>query len=202
MVRSKNCQAGWRAGKLAVLIASSAIPSGCRRAETGDDKETWPPHSKSSRRFGSSPIPSKGDTSAKLTEPVGPCDHRTCRPVTRERVPRSLGTSIYYLLTPETFSELHRLPTEEIFHVYLGGPVRMLQLFAGGMGRELLMGLTSWEGKSPRSSCQPASGRARCSSQALNSLFWGRRWLPGSTMPTTSKAGEPNCLPIILPTRP
>ncbi len=43
---------------------------------------------------------------------------------------RSLGTSIYYLLTPETFSELHRLPTEEIFHVYLGGPVRMLQLFS------------------------------------------------------------------------
>ena len=36
---------------------------------------------------------------------------------------RSLGTSIYYLLTPETYSELHRLPTEEVFHVYLGGPV-------------------------------------------------------------------------------
>ena len=35
---------------------------------------------------------------------------------------RSLGTSIYYLLTPDTFSELHRLLTEEVFHVYLGGP--------------------------------------------------------------------------------
>jgi uncharacterized protein len=53
---------------------------------------------------------------------------------------RSLGTSIYYLLTPETFSELHRLPTEEVFHVYLGGPVRMLQLSADGSGREVLMG--------------------------------------------------------------
>src|SRR5271157_1326726 len=87
---------------------------------------------------------------------------------------RSLGTSIYYLLTPETFSELHRLPTEEIFHVYMGGP-RMLQLFAGGIGRELLMGSNILGGQEPRSSCQPASGRARCSSQALNSLFWGRR---------------------------
>ena len=41
------------------------------------------------------------------------------------------GTAIYYLLTAETFSEMHRLPTEEVFHFYLGGPVRMLQLFPG-----------------------------------------------------------------------
>ena len=32
------------------------------------------------------------------------------------------GTSIYYLLTADTFSEMHRLPTEEVFHLYLGGP--------------------------------------------------------------------------------
>ncbi len=63
---------------------------------------------------------------------------------------RSLGTSIYYLLTPETFLELHRLPTEEVFHVYLGGPERMLQLFAGGMGRELLMGANILGGQEPQ----------------------------------------------------
>jgi len=41
---------------------------------------------------------------------------------------RSGGTAIYYLLTPDTFSALHRLPTDEIFHFYLGDPVEMLQL--------------------------------------------------------------------------
>jgi predicted cupin superfamily sugar epimerase len=41
---------------------------------------------------------------------------------------RSAGTAIYYLLTPETCSALHRLPTDEIFHFYLGDPVEMLQL--------------------------------------------------------------------------
>jgi predicted cupin superfamily sugar epimerase len=41
---------------------------------------------------------------------------------------RSAGTAIYYLLTPDTFSALHRLPTEEVFHFYLGDPVEMLQL--------------------------------------------------------------------------
>jgi predicted cupin superfamily sugar epimerase len=53
---------------------------------------------------------------------------------------RSACTAIYYLLTPNTFSALHRLQTDEIFHFYLGGPVRMLQLFPDGSGRTLLLG--------------------------------------------------------------
>lgn len=53
--------------------------------------------------------------------------------------PRSAGTAIYYLLTPETFSALHRLPTDEVFHFYLGDPVEMLQLGEGG-GRMVTLG--------------------------------------------------------------
>ncbi len=63
---------------------------------------------------------------------------------------RSMGTSIYYLLTPETFSEMHRVPTEEVFHCYLGGPVRMLQLYPGGAGRELLIGPDILNGQHPQ----------------------------------------------------
>jgi predicted cupin superfamily sugar epimerase len=44
------------------------------------------------------------------------------------RAARSTGTAIYYLLTPDTISALHRLPTDEVFHFYLGDPVEMLQL--------------------------------------------------------------------------
>ena len=46
----------------------------------------------------------------------------------RDRAARSACTAIYYLLTPDTFSALHRLPTDEVFHFYLGDPVEMLQL--------------------------------------------------------------------------
>jgi uncharacterized protein len=63
---------------------------------------------------------------------------------------RSLGTSIYYLLTAQTFSEMHRLPTEEVFHVYLGGPVRMLQLLTDGAGREIVMGADVLGGQEPQ----------------------------------------------------
>ncbi|MFC1651478.1 cupin domain-containing protein [Candidatus Latescibacterota bacterium] len=41
---------------------------------------------------------------------------------------KNLSTAIYYMLTPDTFSAIHRLPTDEIFHFYLGDPVQILQL--------------------------------------------------------------------------
>ena len=63
---------------------------------------------------------------------------------------RSIGTSIYYLLTGDAFSEMHRLPTEEIFHLYIGGPVRMLQLFAGGATREVVIGSDILAGQHPQ----------------------------------------------------
>ena len=56
------------------------------------------------------------------------------------RAPRSLATGIYYLLTPETFSRMHRVPGEEIFHFYLGDPVEMIQLHADGSGEIIVMG--------------------------------------------------------------
>jgi uncharacterized protein len=42
---------------------------------------------------------------------------------------RSAGTAIYYLLEPGTFSEMHTVASDEIFHFYLGDPVEMLQLY-------------------------------------------------------------------------
>ena len=44
---------------------------------------------------------------------------------------RAQGTAIYYLLEAGTFSEMHVLASDEIFHFYLGDPVEMLQLYAG-----------------------------------------------------------------------
>lgn len=45
---------------------------------------------------------------------------------------RSVSTAIYFLLTPSTFSEMHRLPGDEVFHFYLGDPVDMLLLYPDG----------------------------------------------------------------------
>ena len=45
---------------------------------------------------------------------------------------RPAGTAIYYLLEPGTFSEMHVLGSDEMFHFYLGDPVEMLQLYPDG----------------------------------------------------------------------
>ena len=53
---------------------------------------------------------------------------------------RPLGTAIYYLLEPETFSEMHCLDSDEKFHFYLGDPVEMLQLYSDGSSAVLTQG--------------------------------------------------------------
>lgn len=53
---------------------------------------------------------------------------------------RSFGTAIYYLITPESFSTLHRVRGDELFHFYLGDPVEMLRLNPDGSGEELILG--------------------------------------------------------------
>ena len=53
---------------------------------------------------------------------------------------RSLATAIYYLLTPKSFSEMHRLPGDEMFHFYLGDPVEMLQLYPDGASSIVVLG--------------------------------------------------------------
>jgi predicted cupin superfamily sugar epimerase len=63
---------------------------------------------------------------------------------------RSLGTAIYYLLTPETFSAMHRLQSDEMFHFYLGDPVEMLQLWPDGLGRVVILGSDILNGMQPQ----------------------------------------------------
>jgi predicted cupin superfamily sugar epimerase len=58
----------------------------------------------------------------------------------RYGAPRAPSTAIYYLLTPHTYSALHRLESDEVFHFYLGGPVCMLQLWPDGSGRTVVLG--------------------------------------------------------------
>ena len=57
-----------------------------------------------------------------------------------ERGKRHAGTTIYYLLEAGTFSEMHKLASDEIFHFYLGDPVEMLQLWPGGKTKTLVLG--------------------------------------------------------------
>ena len=53
---------------------------------------------------------------------------------------RPYGTAIYYLLDESTFSEMHMVASDEIFHFYIGDPVEMLQPHPNGRSEVLIFG--------------------------------------------------------------
>src|SRR5262245_45838909 len=64
---------------------------------------------------------------------------------------RSAGTAIYFLIVddhPATF--LHRLKSDEIFHLYEGGPLDVLRLSAGGRWDVPRLGLDLDAGERPQ----------------------------------------------------
>lgn len=63
---------------------------------------------------------------------------------------RALATAIYYLITPETFSAMHRVRSDEIFHFYLGDPVEQLHLLPDGTGRRVTLGSDLRAGQRPQ----------------------------------------------------
>ncbi len=63
---------------------------------------------------------------------------------------RSVSTAIYYLLEPKTFSEIHRVGSDEIFHFYLGDPVEMVQLWPDGSAKQVLIGPDIERGMAPQ----------------------------------------------------
>jgi hypothetical protein len=80
---------------------------------------------------------------------------------------KPLSTAIYYLLTDEadSFSALHRLPTEEVYHFYLGDPVELLLLHADGRSELAVLGADLMAGQSvqlvvPRGAWQGSRLRA------------------------------------------
>ncbi len=65
--------------------------------------------------------------------------------------PKPFSTAILYLLTSQlagrqltgsqdSFSALHRLPTDEIYHFYLGDPLEMTLLYPDGSSRQVVLG--------------------------------------------------------------
>lgn len=74
---------------------------------------------------------------------------RECLP-SRYSGERCFGTAIYFMLTPETFSALHRLKSDEVYHFYMGDPVELLVLQVNGSGSVLTLGTDLRRGMRPQ----------------------------------------------------
>ena len=63
---------------------------------------------------------------------------------------RHVSTAIYYLVTPESFSALHRVKSDEIFHFYAGDPVEMIQIDPNGNILRITIGSDIMNGEQPQ----------------------------------------------------
>ena len=79
---------------------------------------------------------------------------------------KAAGTAIYYLLTGEAFSHLHRLTGDELYHFYLGSPVELTELLPDGAVRTTVLGQDI--------------ARGQCVQHLVSAGVWqGSRLLPG-----------------------
>lgn len=65
-------------------------------------------------------------------------------------VNRNVSTAIYYLVTPDSFSTLHRVKSDEIFHFYSGDPVEMIQIDDAGNVTRQVLGSDVLKGEQPQ----------------------------------------------------
>lgn len=129
--------------------------------------------------LGLQPHPIEGGFYRETYRSAGSIPNAALPPDYRTDSGRSFGTAIYYLLTAETFSEMHRLPTEEVFHLYLGGPARMLQLFPDGDGREVVIGPDVLAGQQPQVIVPPGIWQGTRLEPGVEFVLMGATMAPG-----------------------
>jgi len=92
---------------------------------------------------------------------------------------RNFGTAVLYLLAPDTFSALHRLASDEIFHFYFGDPVTMLQLHPDGSSEVITLGQDVLKGQRIQVTLPQGSWQGCFLSQGGRFALMGTTTTPG-----------------------
>jgi uncharacterized protein len=92
-------------------------------------------------RFNLKPLPVEGGMFARTYYSADQCAGDLL-PERYAGAKHAFGSAIYMLFTnaPNSFSALHRLKTDEIFHFYLGDPFELLLLYPDGSSQTVVIG--------------------------------------------------------------
>lgn len=63
---------------------------------------------------------------------------------------RHFSTAIYYMVSEKSFSALHKVKSDEIFHFYSGDPVEMIQIYPDGNLKRFTLGPDIFSGHQPQ----------------------------------------------------
>jgi len=101
-----------------------------------------------------------------------------------------LGTAIFFLLSPKSFSHLHRLPTDEIYHFYLGDPVELSLLLPEGKTETILLGQDLAAGQVPQAIAPAGSWQGSRLRQGGRYALIGTTMAPGYIPSDYEHAGD------------
>ena len=107
---------------------------------------------------------------------------------------RNFSTAILYLLTPDTFSALHRLASDEIFHSYLGDAAIMLQLHPDGSSEVITLGQDIMNGQRIQTSVPRGSWQGCLLSKGGKFALMGTTTAPGFEFADYEEGGKDKLL--------
>lgn len=92
-----------------------------------------------------------------------------------------LGTAIYYLLSGEGYSHLHRLDADEVYHHYLGDPVDLHYIDGSGRHTHVVLGKDLAAGQVPQAVVPKGTWQGSCLSPGGAWALLGTTMAPGYT---------------------
>lgn len=93
--------------------------------------------------------------------------------------PRRASTSIYFLLGRGEFSAFHRIKSDEMWHFYLGGPLRIVEIDHAGRLHETILGCDIPAGQSPTHLVRAGNWFASCPAPESDFSLVGCTVAPG-----------------------
>ena len=92
------------------------------------------------RRFELSPLSGEGGLFRRTYASTDVLSAKSYGERYAENTKKEAGSAIMYMVTPETWSHLHTLPTDEIYHFYLGDPVELFLISPDGAVKTVTLG--------------------------------------------------------------
>lgn len=83
-----------------------------------------------------------------------------------------MGSAIYFMLTGQGYSHLHRLCTDEVYHFYSGDPVELLELLPDGTSRVTVLGSDLCAGQEVQHVVPAGAWQAAASAPADATASW------------------------------
>ncbi len=99
------------------------------------------------KRFDLSPLEHEGGMFRSTYHSSDTIEPLTVSERYKSNAVKPFSTAIMFLITEKSYSRLHLLPTDEVYHFYLGDPIEMLWIYPDGshkittLGQDVMSGM-------------------------------------------------------------